>query len=181
VQDPCTTPCIGALMNQAVSSWATILSKRHSMAVQSSNTGAMLKEARESVSSTTTRVQTDGSRYGLPIAHSPSAARKKDRADRSHLVQRMRLAGRNPGRNPGREPAVTITDRTTSTRQPDGKVRQLIEVSIDTGQTWRTTFDAVYEPSSLSGSSGCSSSHEAVAAAPLLLIGINNHRRSPRC
>jgi hypothetical protein len=38
----------------------------------------------------------------------------------------------------------TITDRTTLTRQPDGTVRQVIEISRDGGRTWRTTFDALY-------------------------------------
>jgi hypothetical protein len=35
-------------------------------------------------------------------------------------------------------------DRTTLTPNPDGSVRQHIEISTDNGTTWRTTFDAVY-------------------------------------
>lgn len=34
-------------------------------------------------------------------------------------------------------------DRTTLTPLPDGNVRQVIEVSGD-GETWETTFDALY-------------------------------------
>lgn len=37
-------------------------------------------------------------------------------------------------------------DRTTLTPNPDGTVRQLIEVSTDRGMTWRTVFDAIYRP-----------------------------------
>jgi hypothetical protein len=36
-------------------------------------------------------------------------------------------------------------DRTTLTPNKDGTVRQLIEVSVDGGKSWRTTFDAVYK------------------------------------
>ena len=36
-------------------------------------------------------------------------------------------------------------DQTTLTRQPDGNVRQLIEISFDDGATWQTTFDALYK------------------------------------
>ena len=35
-------------------------------------------------------------------------------------------------------------DRTTLTRQDDGSVRQLIEISMDDGVTWKSSFDAVY-------------------------------------
>ncbi len=35
-------------------------------------------------------------------------------------------------------------DRTTLTPQPDGTVRQVIEVSTDGGASWRATFDAIY-------------------------------------
>ena len=37
-------------------------------------------------------------------------------------------------------------DRTTLTPLGDGRVRQHIEVSTDGGESWRTTFDAVYVP-----------------------------------
>ncbi|HEX9562904.1 MAG TPA: hypothetical protein VF981_02995 [Gemmatimonadaceae bacterium] len=36
-------------------------------------------------------------------------------------------------------------DRTTLTPNPDGSVRQHIEISSDRGATWRTTFDATYK------------------------------------
>jgi hypothetical protein len=48
------------------------------------------------------------------------------------------------GQYPAAESGTTITDRTTLTRQQDGSVRQVIEISKDAGQTWRTGFDAVY-------------------------------------
>lgn len=35
-------------------------------------------------------------------------------------------------------------DRTTLTRLPDGRVRQVIEWSADAGRTWKTSFDATY-------------------------------------
>ena len=38
----------------------------------------------------------------------------------------------------------TISDRTTLTRLPKGKVRQVIEFSKD-GHTWTVSYDAVYE------------------------------------
>jgi len=37
-------------------------------------------------------------------------------------------------------------DRTTLTEQPEGRVRQLIEISNDGGASWRSTFDAIYHP-----------------------------------
>lgn len=47
------------------------------------------------------------------------------------------------GSYPGRE-GLTVLDRTTLTRNADRSVRQLIEISLDDGATWRTTFDATY-------------------------------------
>jgi quercetin dioxygenase-like cupin family protein len=35
-------------------------------------------------------------------------------------------------------------DRTTLTPLPDGRVRQLIEISRDRGESWESTFDALY-------------------------------------
>ena len=35
-------------------------------------------------------------------------------------------------------------DRTTLTPQDDGRVRQLVEVSRDNGESWNPTFDAIY-------------------------------------
>ena len=37
-----------------------------------------------------------------------------------------------------------LVDRTTMTPCDDGTVRQLIELSFDGGESWRTLFDAVY-------------------------------------
>lgn len=37
-------------------------------------------------------------------------------------------------------------DRTTLVPHPNGTVRQVIEVSTDDGENWRTVFDAVYRP-----------------------------------
>jgi hypothetical protein len=37
-----------------------------------------------------------------------------------------------------------VADRTTLTALADGSVRQLIEISADGGETWRTVFDARY-------------------------------------
>jgi hypothetical protein len=39
-----------------------------------------------------------------------------------------------------------ILDRTRLTPLPDGRVRQVIEVSADAGSHWTTTFDAIYTP-----------------------------------
>ena len=38
----------------------------------------------------------------------------------------------------------TYLDRTTLTPLAGGKVRQVIEISLDGGKTWQTTFDAEY-------------------------------------
>ena len=35
-------------------------------------------------------------------------------------------------------------DRTTLTPLPDGRVQQLIEISLDGGENWKTTFEAHY-------------------------------------
>jgi len=45
-----------------------------------------------------------------------------------------------------RQDGGTYLDRTTLTPLPDGAVRQHIEISVDGGATWRTTFDAHYLP-----------------------------------
>jgi hypothetical protein len=37
-----------------------------------------------------------------------------------------------------------VLDRTTLTPEPDGRVRQVIEISRDGGDTWQATFDAIY-------------------------------------
>ena len=43
-----------------------------------------------------------------------------------------------------RPDASSYLDRTTLTPNADGTVRQLIEVSMDGGESWRSTFDAIY-------------------------------------
>jgi hypothetical protein len=53
----------------------------------------------------------------------------------------VRFQGAYPGRR-----TVTVLDRTTLRPLRDGTVRQLIEVSIDGGTTWRAGFDAIYTP-----------------------------------
>lgn len=40
----------------------------------------------------------------------------------------------------------TYIDRTTLTKMEGGKVHQVIESSLDGGKTWRTGFDAIYQP-----------------------------------
>jgi len=44
------------------------------------------------------------------------------------------------------EDGNTYLDRTTLTDTGDGRVRQLIEVSMDEGATWNVIFDAEYRP-----------------------------------
>ena len=50
------------------------------------------------------------------------------------------------GRYEGEESGSLIFDRTTLTRNADGSVRQLIEVSTDEGRVWKTVFDGHYKP-----------------------------------
>lgn len=47
-------------------------------------------------------------------------------------------------------------DRTTLTPEPDGTVRQVIDVSQDEGATWRTVFDGVYHRGGLTPPAGAS-------------------------
>jgi len=62
------------------------------------------------------------------------------------LVERLEGGGvRFQGEIPTPDGAGYL-DRTTLTPLDGGRVRQLIEVSGDGGETWRTTFDAVYVP-----------------------------------
>lgn len=37
-------------------------------------------------------------------------------------------------------------NRITWTNRPDGSVRQLWELSLDSGKTWKTLFDGIYRP-----------------------------------
>ena len=60
---------------------------------------------------------------------------------------RVRFEGSYPGHASGER----IQDRTTLTQEPDGSVRQVIEVSRDGGATWRATFDAIYRKLSAPG------------------------------
>jgi len=41
-----------------------------------------------------------------------------------------------------------VLDRTTLTPEEGGKVRQVIQISGDGGETWRTTFEGIYGPRS---------------------------------
>lgn len=62
------------------------------------------------------------------------------------LVERFEDGGvRFQGRVPLPDGGEAL-DRTTLTPRADGTVRQVIEVSRDEGETWRTLFDAVYRP-----------------------------------
>jgi len=45
---------------------------------------------------------------------------------------------------PGPPGSKTVLDRTTLRPQTDGTVRQVIEISVDGGQTWIVTYDAIY-------------------------------------
>ena len=53
----------------------------------------------------------------------------------------MRFQGKIISRN-GKE----IYDRTTLTPMENGQVRQVIESSIDGGESWKINFDAIYKP-----------------------------------
>jgi hypothetical protein len=66
----------------------------------------------------------------------------KEKTEQLEFTSNGRI--RFQGQYPAREHEKTITDRTTLTRQADGAVRQVIEISQDAGRTWRTIFDAVY-------------------------------------
>ena len=95
----------------------------------------------------------------------------KEKTEQVEFTARGRI--RFQGQYPAAQPGTTITDRTTLTRQDDGTVRQLIEISTDAGRTWRTGFDAIYRATVRSA---CSTARDAVAAAPLALIDSNNRR-----
>ena len=71
-------------------------------------------------------------------ALAPGGTKEKTQLDASLPGGAVRFQGTI--RNGDRE----WLDRTTLTPQDDGTVRQHIEISVDGGATWRTTFDAVY-------------------------------------
>jgi len=66
----------------------------------------------------------------------------KEKSEQVEFTANGRI--RFQGQYPAHEHERTITDRTTLTREQDGTVRQVIEISRDGGHTWRTIFDAVY-------------------------------------
>ncbi len=70
----------------------------------------------------------------------------KEKSDlREHTsAERIMFQGQYPDTASG----LTITDRTTLTREADATVRQVIEISTHSGKTWRTTFDALYRSQS---------------------------------
>ena len=70
----------------------------------------------------------------------PGGAKEKTEVRELTTPTQIRFQGRYPGRAPG----VIVEDRTTLTREADGAVRQVIEVSKDGGKTWMTGFDAEY-------------------------------------
>ena len=72
-----------------------------------------------------------------PYALVPGGQKEK------HLVARFANGGvRFQGEYPG--PRGPVFDRTTLDPLADGRVRQLIEVSRDDGQTWVVTFEGFY-------------------------------------
>jgi hypothetical protein len=74
---------------------------------------------------------------------------KEKRQVKEHAGPGIRFQGEvvYPGRG-------TLLDRTTLTPGEDGTVRQVIEVSEDGGETWRTTFDGIYVPAVDEASAG---------------------------
>src|SRR5262249_33751005 len=62
------------------------------------------------------------------------------------LVGRGDGTVRFQGLLPGAPGSRVIPDRTTVTAQPNGRVHQVIENSVDGGPTWRDGYDAVYVP-----------------------------------
>jgi hypothetical protein len=60
------------------------------------------------------------------------------------VATHKQLALAEPGRVRFDGHAGTVPARTTLTALGDGSVAQLIEQSSDGGETWETTFDAVY-------------------------------------
>jgi hypothetical protein len=72
------------------------------------------------------------------LAANPGGVKQKSHVDEM-TGDSVRFQGRisHPGLG-------SYLDRTTLTPNADGTVRQHIEVSTDGGETWKTTFDAVY-------------------------------------
>lgn len=74
-----------------------------------------------------------------PQALSPGGVKEK------HLVTqgpgRVRFQGEIIGPR-----GLLILDRTTLTSLAAERLRQVIEISLDGGSSWRTTFDAIYVP-----------------------------------
>lgn len=74
----------------------------------------------------------------------PMVGGTKEKAMVAHVTgQSSRFQGELP-LGDGR----VILDRTTLTKQADGRVHQVIEISRDGGTTWQVNFDADYAPSS---------------------------------
>lgn len=62
-----------------------------------------------------------------------------------HLIARYPNGGtRFQGELPGPPGSRTVLDRTTLTPQSKSSIRQVIEISLDGGSSWRTTYDAIY-------------------------------------
>jgi hypothetical protein len=73
--------------------------------------------------------------------HATRTAGVKEKTMVARAETEVRFEGHVPV--PGGEP---VLDRTTLTLQPDGTVRQLIEVDLP-GEGWRTMFEAIYRQS----------------------------------
>ena len=74
-----------------------------------------------------------------PFARAAGGIKEKARIDAPGESVRFRGTIR-------REDGTTYLDQTTLTPLDGGRVRQLIEVSTDGGETWEATFDAEYRP-----------------------------------
>jgi hypothetical protein len=62
------------------------------------------------------------------------------------LVARSAGSVRFQGLLPGAAGSRLVLDRTTLSAQPNGRIHQIIENSLDGGTTWRAAYDAIYVP-----------------------------------
>jgi hypothetical protein len=72
-------------------------------------------------------------------AYAPGGLKEKT------LVERMNGGGLRFQGEITRTGGEAYLDRTTLTPNPDGTVRQWIQISTDNGEMWTTVFDAIYE------------------------------------
>ena len=74
-----------------------------------------------------------------PYAMAPGGVKEKMQVEAPPGSVRFQGTIQRPDSDP-------YLDRTTLTPADDGSVRQHIEVSLDGGASWRSTFDAIYRP-----------------------------------